>query len=1119
LPLTSVTTDTAGEVDFNATLTSPNVSVQTSGAQTYNDDVKLLKDVILSSSNAAGLGNITFGKTINGAQALTVNTAGITQFNGLLGNTLPLTSVTTDAAGEVDFNATLGASEMSVKTNGAQTYNDDVKLLKDVILSSSNAGGVGNITFGKTVNGTQALTVNTAGVTQFNGLVGNTLPLTSVTTDTAGEVDFNATLTSPNVSVQTSGAQTFNDDVKLLKDVILSSSNAGGVGNITFGKTVNGAQALTVNTAGVTQFNGLVGNAAALTNLTTDAGASGSVAIRGGSITTSGTQHYGETVMLSGATTLTASGVTFENTVSGDNSLRVVGATTLNGGSVVTNGTQTYSGAIHLGAATEFKSTMGTLNFVSMSDQTLGLDLTLQAATALVLGDVNIVGQLHVTTHAGGVSQQPNSRLNVGGTTTFTADTGMLQIASLTGINNTFSGLVTFDQSHLGSWADVSVTTQTPLTLGPLQSSGTVSLQTQGATLTTTNITASGDVNLNSGGGAVSIGAATVAGNFVVQTAGGRVAQTGQMVVSGDTAITAGTGTVTLDNVLNNFGGTLAVQGQSTSVATSGNLQLASVSNTGPMTLRAPNGSIDLGTAFITGGDLTLQSRDNMNLGGANITGSLNMSSTQGKVSFGQATVTGNLTASTQGQLVDLGSANVGGNLLVQTHGGNVVQSTAPNSALHVLGTSNLNTGSGNVTLPNVPNQFGGPVSLQANNVELVGSNGLVLDNSTITGDLRVTAATGNVTQTPAGVLNVTGTSVFNATKGDVVLAQDNTLTQAVSVNAINATLNTTSALTLDTSSITGNLNLKVAQGDITQTGPVQVTGTSQILANAGNITLNDTTNRFGDRVSISTPQALQLSADGPLSMGEVSVGKTTDLQSNGKLDLGTSALYNGKLKAKSGGFDIVQSGPLKAGADVDFDAGNGKIDLFEPKNLWFGALFFKGGIIMINHPQLLNAVSSGVLMVRVETTMPTPMVRVAAPVSASPAVSAASTATPAASTQNITNSNAGTGNATVTVAVSRSPTANQTGLIQVQVPAEAAAPGKSFSFELDPHVVAGHAPDAPVKIAQVDGKPLPNWLKYDAASKTFSANEVPPGAFPLQIKVSVGNTESVMVIQEKPGN
>ena len=64
---------------------------------------------------------------------------------------------------------------------------------------------------------------------------------------------------------------------------------------------------------------------------------------------------------------------------------------------------------------------------------------------------------------------------------------------------------------------------------------------------------------------------------------------------------------------------------------------------------------------------------------------------------------------------------------------------------------------------------------------------------------------------------------------------------------------------------------------------------------------------------------------------------------------------------------------------------------------------------------------------------------------------------------------------------------------------------------------VAGHTSDAPVKMSQMDGKPLPNWLRYDAANKTFTANDVPAGAFPLQLKVSVGNTDSVVLIQEKP--
>ena len=51
----------------------------------------------------------------------------------------------------------------------------------------------------------------------------------------------------------------------------------------------------------------------------------------------------------------------------------------------------------------------------------------------------------------------------------------------------------------------------------------------------------------------------------------------------------------------------------------------------------------------------------------------------------------------------------------------------------------------------------------------------------------------------------------------------------------------------------------------------------------------------------------------------------------------------------------------------------------------------------------------------------------------------------------------------------------------------------------------------------KVDGKPLPNWLRYDATNKTFTANEVPAGAFPLLLKLAVGNTDSVVVIQEKP--
>src|SRR5207244_569883 len=155
-------------------------------------------------------------------------------------------------AGSTDINGG------SIRTTGAQTYNDDVVLSADALLDSSANG---NITFVKTVNGAQNLTVNTAGTTTFGGAVGNSERLTSVTTDAAGTTAINGG------AVNTTGAQTYNDDVTLGADTTVDSSAAG---NVTFVKTVNGAQNLTVNTAGTTTFGGAVGNVTRLASVTTD---------------------------------------------------------------------------------------------------------------------------------------------------------------------------------------------------------------------------------------------------------------------------------------------------------------------------------------------------------------------------------------------------------------------------------------------------------------------------------------------------------------------------------------------------------------------------------------------------------------------------------------------------------------------------------------------------------------------------------------------------------------------------------------------------------------------------------------------------------------------------------
>jgi hypothetical protein len=312
--------------------------------------------------------------------------------------------------------------------------------------------------------------------------------------------------------------------------------------------------------------------------------------------------------------------------------------------------------------------------------------------------------------------------------------------------------------------------------------------------------------------------------------------------------------------------------------------------------------------------------------------------------------------------------------------------------------------------------------------------------------------------------------------------------------------LSNVSSLALASSTLSGDLKLNSAQGNITQIGPLRVTGQSDLKATVGNISLDDAANRFGDKISVETPKDLNITTNGALTLDKVKVGQNTELQSQGALNLGMGT-YAGKLKANSGGFDIQQSGMINFMNDTDLDAGSAKIDLFNPSNQWRGSILFKGGTILINHPVLMNSVSAGTLIVRANTTMPT-----AAASSASRPGSSSAVLQPVETGQRA--------GPAVTVSVARPASNGQTGLITVALSTEIASVGKSFSFELDPKLVANQVTDTAMKISQLDGKPMPDWLRFNADTKTFTATDVPAGAFPLQLRVDSGGQESVMVIQ-----
>jgi hypothetical protein len=231
-------------------------TVTAGSAITFTNAVTLRQD---TSDQSSGGGNITFDSTVDGAQKLEVDTTGNEFFNGVVGGTTPLASLTTDGdaaigvGGQAQFNMTAAGgtnpagvnvagavtihdtvafnvgggtqANPSVKTGGPQTYAGAATLQQNTYLESS---GGGNITFSATVDaasdGGQSLEVDTTGNEVFGGLVGGAARLSSLTTDgyaaigVGGQAQFNMTIPpapggSDPAGVNVMGDLTINDGV------------------------------------------------------------------------------------------------------------------------------------------------------------------------------------------------------------------------------------------------------------------------------------------------------------------------------------------------------------------------------------------------------------------------------------------------------------------------------------------------------------------------------------------------------------------------------------------------------------------------------------------------------------------------------------------------------------------------------------------------------------------------------------------------------------------------------------------------------------------------------------------------------------------------------------------
>ena len=546
-------------------------TITTTGAQTYNGPTLIPGGTTLTST---GGGAIDFKGTVDGDLTLTTDTTGVTTFEGAVSSMFTLTALHIDGAADLDGGA--------ITTAGTQTYGGAVTLGVNTTLKGSA------ITFNSTIDGTHALTTNTAGATTFDGVIGGTTALASLTTDASGSAFIDTS------AITTTGTQTYNNAVTLGVDTTLAST-----GNITFGSTLNGAHALTVDTSGTTTFSGAVGGTTALASLTTDA--AGTTDIDTSAITTAGAQTYNNAVTLGADTTLTSSGsgnITFGSTVDGAHGLSTqtsgttifdgaVGGTTalsnlfiedgasnLDGGAITTSGSQDYFGAVTLGADATLTSTAGSITFNSNVEGAHALTVTLDTSGNIAqfdrsVGDTTALSSLTIN----GFSVLGSSTVTTTGAQTYNGPT---LIPGGTTLTSTGGGAIDFKGTVDG---DLTLTTDTT---GVTTFEGAVSSM---FTLTALHIDGAADLD---GGAITTAGTQTYGGAVTlgVNTTLKGSAVTFASTVDGAHALTTNTaGATTFDGIV---GGTTALASLTTGLGGSTDINTSAITTSGTQTYNDP---------------------------------------------------------------------------------------------------------------------------------------------------------------------------------------------------------------------------------------------------------------------------------------------------------------------------------------------------------------------------------------------------------------------------------------------------------------------------------------------------------------------------------------------------
>jgi parallel beta-helix repeat protein len=505
--------------------------------------------VSITSAGTGGAGAILIGAavTAGGTQAY-VGSVALTA-NATLAGTTVTTSTTLAGGGKalaITGNASLGGAVSgvtnlsvsgtttlagNVTTSGTQAYTGLVTLAADATLTGTTPTFTGGV-----AGGGHDLTLDFSGTTVITG-AGFT-GIRNLATGAGGGTTLSGALT-------TSGTQTYGDAVTLAANTTLTGTTPTFTGGV-----AGAGHDLTLDFSGTTVITG-----AGFTGIRNLATGNGGGTTLSGSITTSGTQTYGDAVTLAANTILAGTTPTFTGGVAGaghDLTLDFSGTTVITGvgftgirnlatgagggttlsGALTTSGTQAYGDAVTLADdATLVGTTVTTLSTLAGGSKALAI-----TGNASLGGAVSGVTNLSVsgTTTLG-------ANVTTSGTQAYTGLVTLAADATLTGTTPTFTGGVAGGDRNL----TLNFSGTTVIVGAAFTSLAAITTDAAGSTTLSGSLTTSGTQTFNDD--------VTLAADTTLDAGTANIVLAG--VVSGGfslTPLTSGAGTTTLSGANTN---------------------------------------------------------------------------------------------------------------------------------------------------------------------------------------------------------------------------------------------------------------------------------------------------------------------------------------------------------------------------------------------------------------------------------------------------------------------------------------------------------------------------------------------------------------------------------------